>query len=157
MNSTVIYASRSGNTKHVAERVADALRERGEVELYEVENAPTDLSHADLVVIGGPTEAHGMTTPMTDYLDRLDQGSVQHRPVAVFDTRLSWPRVLSGSAAEGITRQLRAAGALMVLTPESFIVSSKPELQPGELDRASRWANEVAQAVHPRTSAPAAS
>lgn len=156
MNSIVIYASRSGNTKHVAERVAEALRERGDVEVYEVEDAPTDLSHADLVVIGGPTEAHGMTPPMSDYLDRIDEGSVQHRPVAVFDTRLAWPRVLSGSAAEGIARQLRTDGALMILTPESFIVSSKPELQPGELDRAGRWANDVAQAVHPRTSNPAA-
>jgi flavodoxin len=157
MNSTVIYASRSGNTQHVAERVADALRERGDVEIFEVEKAPTDLSHADLVVIGGPTEAHGMTAPMSEYLDRLDSASLQHRPVAVFDTRLAWPRFLSGSAAEGISRKLRADGALVVLTPESFIVSSKPELQPGELDRATRWANEVAQAVHPRTSAHAAS
>ncbi len=152
MDSAVIYATRSGNTREVACVIADSLRERGSADLFDVEHAPVDLDRFDLVVIGGPTEAHGMTPPMKAYLERLDAHTLRHRTAAAFDTRLAWPRVLSGSAAEGIAKRLRSAGALLATPPESFIVSSKPELQPGELEHASRWARSVAQVVSPAKS-----
>jgi flavodoxin len=153
MKTAVIYATRSGNTKRVAEQIAEALRERGTAELYEAAAAPADLHDFDLVVIGGPTEAHGMTPPIKDYLARLVEGSVRSHVAAAFDTRLAWPRALSGSAAEGIATDLRAKGALVATAPESFIVSRKPELKEGELERAGRWARGLAQSVSPRTTA----
>jgi len=143
MKSAVIFATRSGNTRQVAEAIADVLREQGSIETYSVEHAPASLDGFDLAVIGGPTEGHGVTPPMTAYLDALEATSVKGRLVAVFDTRLAWPRVLAGSAAEGIARRLSAEGAVLVAGPESFIVSMKPELQPGELDHARRWAREL--------------
>lgn len=143
MKSVVIYASRSGNTNRVADHIATTLRASGEAELYEVSDAPTDLSAMDLIVLGGPTEAHGVTPPMTEYLEQLDAELIKGKLVAAFDTRLAWPRFLSGSAAEGIARHMRSLGATLIVPPESFIVTSKPELQPGELERAENWANEV--------------
>ncbi len=145
MKSVVIYATRSGNTKQVATTVAAVLGERGAVDTYSVEDAPSDLRAFDLVVIGGPTEAHGVTPPMTAYLDRIDSASISGRQMAAFDTRLAWPRMLSGSAAEGIAKWLSAHGASLVASPESFIVSTKPALQPAELDHATRWARAIAQ------------
>jgi len=151
MKTAVIYATRSGNTKRVAEHIAEALRERGTADLYETATAPADLHDFDLVVIGGPTEGHGMTPPIKAYLARLGEGSVRGHVAAAFDTRLAWPRALSGSAAEGIATDLRAKGAIVATAPESFIVSRKPELQPGELERAGRWARGLAQSLSPRT------
>ena len=145
MKIVVIYATRSGNTKRVADAVAGVLGERGTVEIHSVDDAPRDLRDFDLVVIGGPTEAHGMTPLMKGYLDAIDAASVKDRPCAAFDTRLAWPRVLAGSAAEGIARWLREHDASVVASPESFIVSMKPELQPGELEHAHRWARAIAQ------------
>ena len=145
MNTVVIYASRSGNTKKVADAVAEVLGERGTVEIHSVDDAPKDLRPFDLVVIGGPTEAHGMTPPMKGYLDSIEASSIHAKSCAAFDTRLAWPRLLSGSAAEGIARWLREHDASLVASPESFIVSTKPELQPGELEHAHRWARAVAQ------------
>jgi menaquinone-dependent protoporphyrinogen IX oxidase len=151
MNSVVVYATRKGNTKLVAQKIADVLGERGSVELCDVDRAPADMSRFDLVVIGGPTEGHGVTPAMNAYLDRLDEATLRARPSAAFDTRLAWPRVLSGSAAEGIAQRLRGAGALMAAGPESFIVSTKQELASGELEHAAHWARQIAQAVSPAT------
>ena len=145
MNSVVIYASRSGNTKKVADAVAEILGERGLVEVHSVDDAPKDLRPFDLVVIGGPTEAHGMTPPMKGYLDSIEASTINAKSCAAFDTRLAWPRLLSGSAAEGIARWLREHDANLVASPESFIVSTKPELQAGELDHAHRWAGAISQ------------
>jgi flavodoxin len=147
MKSLVIYDSTSGNTRRLAEAVADALRARGEVELLSAHDAPAALPAADLVLIGGPTERRTLTDPMARFLDRLAPGSLRGLATAAFDTRLRWPHLLSGSAAEDIAKRLRAAGARLVLRPESFLVSMKPELEPGETDRARVWAIGAADAV----------
>jgi len=153
MKTLVIYASTSGNTQRIAEMIADALRPRGGVELMSADDAPTVLPAADLILIGGPTERHTLTEPMARFLDRLAPESLQGIATAAFDTRLRWPRLLSGSAADEIAKRLHAAGARLVARPESFIVSMKPELEPGEIDRAAVWATQVAYAVEAPTSA----
>ena len=44
MNSIVIYASRYGNTRKIAEAIADALRQRGTAQLFAADDVPTRLS-----------------------------------------------------------------------------------------------------------------
>jgi flavodoxin len=151
MNSVVIYASRSGNTRRVAEAIADVLGQAGAVAVYPVESAPVEFGEADLVAIGGPTEGHGMTPAVKEYLTRLPMANVARRAVAAFDTRLAWPLILSGSAAAGIADRLRELGGDLVVAPESFIVDRTPALKPGELERAATWASDVVALMAGRT------
>jgi flavodoxin len=141
----VAYSSRKGNTRLVAERIAAAVRVRAPVELINVEDAPRDLPDAELVFVGGPTEAHGMTQSLVHFFAGLHAGTLTGRAAVAFDTRIDWPRLLSGSAAVGITKRLREAGARVVAPPESFIVNSVPELLPGELERIDPWALSVVE------------
>jgi len=147
MKSLVIYASTSGNTRTLAEAIADAMRPRGDVELIAVDEAPATLPPADLVFLGAPTEGHTMSKPMARFLERLAPGAVRGMVAATFDTRIGVPRLLSGSAAVGIAKRLRSAGARLAAPPESFLVTKKPELEPGELRRAAAWAASVADSV----------
>jgi len=144
MRSLVIYTTTSGNTRTVAEAIAAALRSRGPVELLPAEEIAATPPTSDLVVIGGPTEGHGMSKAMTAFFERLGPFAFRRTPAAAFDTRLRWPRILSGSAAEGIGKRLTGLGARLLAPPESFMVSMKPELEPGEVERAAAWAQDVA-------------
>ena len=148
MKSVVMYGSRYGNTERVARAIADGLRVYGEVELTAVTEAPVTLAGADLVVIGGPTEAHGDTPAVEGFLDDLHTGALDGMHAAAFDTRLDWPRWLSGSAGAAITNRLNKLGADVVAPPASFVVEGKvPQLKPGELDRASAWGDTLGRAV----------
>ena len=148
VNSIVIYATRSGNTRMVATAIADELRKHGEVHILSAEEARAAMpDQVDLLVVGGPTEGHGATEAIVRLLDRFGPQTLDGVAVAAFDTRLRWPRVLSGSAADIIARRLEAAGARVVVPAESFLVSRKPELEAGELERAPLWAASVAAAV----------
>lgn len=148
MKSFVVYISHKGNTRQVAEAIGAALRARGSVEILPADEAPSAMTpDVDLLVIGGPTEGHGMTPDMRAYLDRLDTASVSGRAVAAFDTRVNWPRLLSGSAADGIAKNLRARGARIIEPAGSFIVSTEPSLLPGELERAEAWASAMAESA----------
>ncbi|HEX9096337.1 MAG TPA: flavodoxin family protein [Candidatus Dormibacteraeota bacterium] len=138
----VIYGSRHGNTRKVAEAIAAILREHGRVQIVSAEKAPVILpEHTDLLVVGGPTEGHRMTEPIAQFFDRLGKGELAGKAAAAFDTRLRWPAWLSGSAGSGIERKLLRAGARVIAPEVSFFVSGKlPELEPGELERAAAWA-----------------
>lgn len=155
MNSFVIYASHTGNTRKVAETIADVLAGHGSVDLSHAEETAALPEDLDLLVVGGPTEGHGPTPEVRDLLTRLAAEVPAKLRAAAFDTRLGWPKWLSGSAASAIAERLREAGATLVAEPESFIVSTKPELQPGELDRARSWAESLAVAATNVTAQPA--
>jgi len=154
MNSIVIYGSRHGNTQKIAEAIASELRHHGTAHLFAVEDAPSAFSKVDLIVVGGPTEAHRMTQPMVKFFDQLGKGELKGVAAAGFETRVGWPRWLSGSAATGITASLRQAGAKVIDPAGSFIVAGKyPVLEPGELARAIEWAATLATQVESRVPA----
>lgn len=103
----------------------------------EIPYLPEDL---DLLVLGAPTQAHGVEAKMRAFLDGLPPSRLDHLRVAVFDTRMRWPKLLSGSAAEGMAKILTRYGATMVDGPESFFVEDKEgPLREGEADRAADW------------------
>jgi flavodoxin len=155
MDTIVIYASTSGNTRTVAESISDALRPRGSARAVSVDE-DASVPEADLTIIGAPTEGHTVSKPMRAWLHGLPDGAFAGRSVAAFDTRLRWPRFLSGSAAEEIAKRVSALGGRLLAPPESFMVTMKPELELGELQRAATWAGELADVVVPtRSAAPA--
>jgi flavodoxin len=147
VKSIVIYGSRHGNTHKIAEAIATELRRHGQVEMLAVEVAPiVPPRDADLIVVGGPTEAHRMSMPVAEFFDRIGRGTWEGVAAAGFDTRLGWPVWLSGSAASSIAARLSEAGARVIAPEGSFVVAGKfPALQPGELKRATEWAAALAE------------
>jgi flavodoxin len=155
VKSLVLYVTHKGNTQRVAEAIGDVLRQHGSVEVLPTDDAPAIMeADVDLLVVGGPTEGHGMTPEERAYLDTLDATSVRGRAVAAFDTRVKWPRLLSGSAAHDAAGRFETMGARVIRPEGSFLVSTEPALLDGELERAREWAEAVAAAV-PEAAIPA--
>ncbi len=155
MKALVIYTSHYGNTKAIAEAIGEGLRAYGIARVAAVEEASELLGEKyDLLLIGGPTEGHNMTEPMAHFFDRLGRDALRGTAAVAFDTRLKWPRWMSGSAALRIDERLRKAGARVAAPEESFFVKAggaserhPSVLEDGELDRARTWATSLAQTV----------
>ena len=152
----VVYESMFGNTEAIARSISDGVASRGAtVIVHDVESAPDRLDHVDMLIVGAPTHALGMSRPGTrqaaraqgaagrgdhgvhEWLSRLERPS---RPLtaACFDTRIRKP-LLFGSAARSIRRRLRRLG-FDVVKPISFTVTDTPgPLAHGELERARDW------------------
>jgi len=163
MRMLVVYESMFGNTEAIAKAIAEGLKVHGDVEVVEIGAAPNLGSDVALLVVGGPTHAHGMSTPdsRADAARRAGDRLVSHgvgarewlhglpplsatAAAASFDTRIHGPGFLWGSAAKAMAKELEAAGYLLVVPPESFLVggptgSQFDRLLDGELDRARRW------------------
>jgi flavodoxin len=146
MESLVVYDSKFGNTKKLAEAIADGLRCVGSVRLLGLDKLPPkDVGTVDLLVIGGPTQVYGMTARIRQFVDLLETRSATGMVAATFDTRFRMPAALSGSAARLIARKLRQAGIRVFTRPQSFFVSrGVPELEQGEAERAAEWAKDLA-------------
>ncbi|HSF26522.1 MAG TPA: flavodoxin [Actinomycetes bacterium] len=158
MRAVVVYESFQGNTKAVAEVIGQALSSSYDVTVLPVGQQATDAARgADLLVVGGPTWVHGPTsrkmreqntdriaTPDSTGIEMGAREWIEALPehagsVAVFDTRIKMPKVLTGAASKGLSRRLRERGARLVADPESFLVTKNDTLVEGELDRARAW------------------
>lgn len=171
MRSLVVYESMFGNTRAVAEAVAEGLRRHGDVELVEVGDAPDAVEDVELLVIGAPTHAFGMSRPTTrdDAAQRaraVGTSLVSRREgvrewvarvrlpapigLAVFDTKVARPR-LPGSAAKGIVKLLRGAPVDLLAVPRHFlVVDTLGPLVDGETERAREWGTALARHVPAR-------
>jgi hypothetical protein len=162
MRALVVFESLYGNTAAVGEVVAGALRSRG----YDVAAgsvsivSPAETGTVDLLIVGGPTHAHGMSRASTRKVGAADEKNTfaapttepglrewlaalplgRGRSAAAFDTRFDKPVLLTGSAAKGIARRLEHLGFRVIVDPESFLVTGENRLKDGEIERATAWA-----------------
>ncbi len=164
MRALVVYESMYGNTHVVAGNVADGLRSTHEVTLVPVAGATADLvAGADLLVVGGPTHMHGLSSAATrrmaaqaaakqasglsldpdacgpglrDWLKGIDAGAAL---AAAFDTRVNGVPAFTGHASRGVGKLLKRHGYRLIAAPESFLVGPQNTLLDGEASRARRW------------------
>jgi hypothetical protein len=169
MKALVVYESMYGNTAAVASAIADGIASEGfEVRARPVDDVePGETAALHLVVVGGPTHAHGMSRVATRNEAASDEKNVfphptvspglrewiallpdgADRPSAAFDTRIDKPLILTGSAAKGISRRLERRGFRLALPPECFLVTTENHLLDGEIEHALRWGSAVAAAA----------
>ena len=172
MRALVVYESMYGNTRTIAQAIAEGVAERFAVKTVEVGEAPPRIpDDVDLVVVGGPTHAHGMSRTSTresaakqfskplisdgigirEWLDAV-QPPTRRVHAAAFDTRARVPAWASGSAANGFAKRLEGSGFRLVEKPRSFFIQTKAEpvddlLAPGELESARAWGLGLAVAL----------
>lgn len=139
MNVLVVYDSWYGNTEQLARAIADRL---GSARLVKAKALGSlDLAGCDLLVIGSPTHAGGISLGLRFAVPRIPAAVVRGVSVAAFDTRFHEDVSHTGSAAVKIAKSLEKKGARLVAPPESFFVSGmKGPLEEGEIERASAWA-----------------
>ena len=151
MNAIVIYDSKFGNTERIAKTIGRALEDGFTVRVQSVDETPAIPAGLELLVIGGPTHAHGMSQPMRTFLKGIPEEALRDVTALAFDTRFRMPVIISGSAASGIAKVLRRNGAKVLRRPESFFVSRSEghPLEAGEEDRATAWARDVIALLAP--------
>jgi flavorubredoxin len=165
MRALVVYESTYGNTRHVAEAIAEGLGRSATVDVVPVTDTGTvDLAGVDLVVVGAPThvhdEPHGAGDAGTTVSDDLvlepgvtvagiRQWLTTLRGVnasaATFDTRIEGVKVITEVASERLAEVLAESGFPAVTESMSFLVDNNARLHPGEEERARSWGEALAR------------
>jgi len=167
MQALVVYESLWGNTKAVAEAIAEGIGQGAQV-VSTAEATGERLRGANLLVAGAPIL--GFTLPTESIRGSIESNPVhrEHPPdlshpstrswlatlphgqglAAGFETKIWWS---PGSSAKRISKALGAAGYEIVSRPERFIVEGTyGPLREGEIDRARSWGAELGRAARDR-------
>jgi flavodoxin len=154
MNGLVVYYSKFGNTRQIAEAVAQAWQPVGSIRLMSADQlAASDLSDVDLLVVGTPTHVANLPKELRPILEALPKCVLKGVSFAAFDTsyRSNW-FVNMFTASKRLNKKLRRLGGKQMVRPETFFVEGKEgPLYEGEIERAKTWAETVA-AKHKRLS-----
>lgn len=146
MNALVVYYSKFGNTKQVAEAIAEAWQSAGSIRVMSADqlSAP-DMDNVDLLVAGTPTHVANLPKELRPILEALPKRVLKGMRVAAFDTsyKMNW-FVSLFTAAKPLGRKLRQLGGKQIVPPESFFVVEKQgPLYEGEIERSKTWAETI--------------
>ena len=172
MRALVVYESMFGNTHTIARHIAGGIDTVGEATVVSVHEATPELvAAADLVVIGGPTHVHGMSSGrsrdgaieqadedddleldpdalgdgLRDWFERLGGDAGSGHVAVAFDTRVHASPFVTGQASKGITKRLRKHGFELLHDGATGFVGKSNHLEPDEASRAIAWGRSVAE------------
>jgi flavodoxin len=139
MTSLVIYDSLFGNTKKVAETIAEELKGKA-VNIRDFKNEM--LEGISLLIVGSPINGWRPTKSITKFLSSLPAESLKGINTAAFDTRIEI--FFSGDASGKIDKLLASLGGKSISKPGKFYVKGKEgPLIDGELENVKFWAKEI--------------
>ena len=142
-----MYESKYGNTKRVAEAIAEEMQRVGgmEVTLAALKGVDIeDIANCDMILLGGPTHFGGPTGGVRKFIDALGKRDVNGKSVAVFDT------YMGEDFEKGVRKmeeQIRAkAPSLKLLAPGLSIrvEGMKGPIVEGELVRCKDFVKQLA-------------
>jgi menaquinone-dependent protoporphyrinogen IX oxidase len=153
MKGMVVYDTSYGNTKTIAETIAETLKESGiEVDLFDVKDVKK-LSAKDynFLVLGSPTRFGTMSFAIRGFLGKVKSEEWMNKPFAAFDTEnpenIERARIENKewSAGEKIAERLRDKKMNQLLPVlKAAVFGQKGPLKEGEIDRTKDYAKEIA-------------
>jgi flavodoxin len=121
MKGIVVFDSVYGNTKRVAEAIAEQIRADGHsADLINLGETESKKVEADFMFVGSPTRIGRMTKKAKAFVEGLDVEYWKNRPIVTFDTvgplsedeekRKVWLARVEKSAATRMQDQAKARG-----------------------------------------------
>ena len=152
MKGMIVYDTSYGNTKKIAETIAETLSESGmEVVLSKVnEVKKLSAKDYDLLVLGSPTKFGTMSFAMKWFLGKVKIEEWMNKPFVAFDTEnpenveRAQAENKEWSAAEKIAEKLKEK-KMNQLSPvlKALVLGQKGPLVEGEIDRTRDYAREL--------------
>jgi flavodoxin len=145
MKALVIYDTNFGNTKMIAEAIAEGLGKGTKAVSVSKSNAK-EIKGMDLLVVGSPIVGWRPSEKMLELLSKLEKNQLKGTKAASFDTRVKI--FVHGDAAKKISQKLEGAGADIITGPQAFYVKGKEgPLFEGEKEKAAQWAKKILSAI----------
>jgi menaquinone-dependent protoporphyrinogen IX oxidase len=137
-----------GNTKKIAETIAETLKASGiGVDLFHVKDVKKlSVEGYDFLVLGSPTRFGTMSFAIRGFLGKVKEEEWMNKPFTAFDTEN--PENIEkqqGSAAEKIAEKLKDKKMNELLPVlKAVVLGQKGPLKEGEIERTKDYARDLA-------------
>ncbi len=149
----IVYDTSYGNTKKIAETMADTLKEAGvEADLFYVKNVKKlNAKDYSFLVVGSPTKFGTMSFAVKFFLSKIKSEEWMNKPFAAFDTEnpenIERARIENKewSAGEKIAEKLKEKKMNQLLPVlKAAVLGQKGPLVEGEIQRTKDYARQLA-------------
>jgi flavodoxin len=141
MKTLVIFDSNFGNTKRIAEAIAEEFGDSAKavsVSKFSIKY----LEDVSLLIVGSPIIGWRPSEKMAKFLGEFSKGQLKEIKSVSFDTRVNI--FFHGDAAKKISKKLEEAGAKIITEPQVFFVKGKKgPLLEGEIEKAKKWVESI--------------
>lgn len=147
----VAYESKYGNTRLVAEKIIEGMREAGGIEAVLRELKEVDfekIADYDAILIGSPNHFGGPTKGVREFIDKLGNLPLKGKLFAVFDTYLGKGffekavKIMEKRINEKVPGLKRIAHGLSIA-----VQGSKGPIVEGELPKCKEFGNKIATQI----------
>jgi menaquinone-dependent protoporphyrinogen IX oxidase len=152
----IVYDTKYGNTKLVAEKIAEGTRKVEEIETDVVDVKKVDLKNIDsyvAILIGAPNHIGSPSRTIMKFIDELGKRQLKPKDSAVFDTHMGNDL----KAAEKLEKRIREkVPALKLITPglPTKVNGMRGPVAEGELPSAIEFGQKIAAELKTRSHAP---
>jgi len=146
----IVYETRYGNTKLVAETIAEGLREVEGTEVVVSELKEVDLNKIpdyDAILVGSPNHVGGPTWGIKKFIGKLGKLTLEGKLFAAFDTYLG---ISSEQAMKKMEKRIsgKLPGAKLVAPGLSIKVKGmRGPISEGELPKCKEFGNKIATQI----------
>jgi len=143
----IVYDTKYGNTKLVAEKIAEGMRElKGiETEVSDAEEVdPKKIQDADAVLIGAPNHMGNPSRTIMKFIDKLGKLKLKPKDAAVFDTYMGKDFEKAAKKMENRIREKAPALKLMTSGLSIRVDDMKGPITEGELPKCIDFGKKIA-------------
>jgi flavodoxin len=148
----VVYESKYGNTKRVAETIVEGMQrvEGTETTLNEVKKVDRKaITSYDTIVFGGPTHFGGPTRSIKKFIDKLSSLPLDGKQFAVFDTYFKTDFEKATKNMEQRMREKVPAMKMVVPGLSIKVEDMKGPIVEGELPKCEEFGTKIASQLRP--------
>lgn len=136
----VVYESVYGNTKKVAEAIAEGITESGEVDCLIAKTSEIhhtdDLAEYDAIIFGSPNHNQEPARNMLKFIERAGIVDLNEKMGAAFDTYIGGNKGIAVSKLEKIVREKMSCVTFVIDGFSALVNDRKGPVADGELERA---------------------
>ncbi|MFW9801818.1 MAG: flavodoxin family protein [Candidatus Thorarchaeota archaeon] len=147
----IIYESVYGNTKKVADAIAEGIRESGEIDCIIAKTGEVhhtdDLAKYDAVIFGSPNHNQDPSRNMLKFIERAGIVDLDTKIGAAFDTYTGGNKGIAVKKMEQVIRQKMACITFVIDGFSAKVEGRKGPLAEGEIDRAIEFGKQVAAKI----------
>jgi flavorubredoxin len=146
---SVIYDTKYGNTKLVAEKIVEGIREVEGIDVTAVDVKAANLEEvadSDAVLIGSPNHVGKPARDIDAFIDKLSKHNLKTKWAAVFDTHMAEDERAHDKMEKIISEKLQG---VKLITPGLSIkvksgLSMKGPIEEGELPKCVEFGKKIA-------------
>lgn len=143
----IIYESIYGNTKIVADAIAEGIRESGVIDCTVVKTGEIhhtdDLAKYDAILFGSPNHNQEPARNMLKFIERASIVDLEKKKGAAFDTYTGGNKGIAVGKLEQEIRQRMACITFVIDGFSAKVEDRKGPLAEGELQRANEFGRQV--------------